>query len=231
MAWRKRSERYWKRWKRGSTAGFSWRWPWEAGPGAWPGPIAIEEKRDELDIEGWDLRKALKLLREWNPSLYEWFSSPVCYRNTQEADAIRALLPQYFNAQKTLHCYLGLANRVYKSFLQGETVAAKRYLHTVWCVLICRWTLDRGTPPPLSFDVLVQAEMDGAVKPAVKALAKLRRTSLTQDQIPRIASLERYIEEQMSAISQAITERSWDTQPKIPWETLNALFLRSIQAP
>ena len=35
---------------------------------------------DQLDIIGWDLKKALTLLHGSNPSLYEWFASPIVYR-------------------------------------------------------------------------------------------------------------------------------------------------------
>ena len=41
----------------------------------------IEWKLDDvLDISGWDIQKALRLMRESNPSLMEWLSSPIFYR-------------------------------------------------------------------------------------------------------------------------------------------------------
>ena len=36
----------------------------------------------DLDINGWDLSKTLRLLRASNPTLFEWFSSPVVYRES-----------------------------------------------------------------------------------------------------------------------------------------------------
>lgn len=35
---------------------------------------------DELDVSGWELRKALQLLHRSNPTLLEWLNSPVVYR-------------------------------------------------------------------------------------------------------------------------------------------------------
>lgn len=35
---------------------------------------------DELDINGWELRKALGLLKKGNATLIEWLDSPVVYR-------------------------------------------------------------------------------------------------------------------------------------------------------
>ncbi len=191
-------------------------------------PEVIEERREEMDIEGRDLRKALKLLREGNPSLYEWFSSPIRYRNTPEAAAIRALQPKYFDPRKILHCYLGMGDRVHKSFLKDEMVPVKRYLHVIWCVLICRWTLDKGSPPPLLYEKLVPAVLDPELVPTVRDLIQRRRNILSQGSVPRIASLDRYLDDQLSAISREGREKTWRKMEKIPWETLDELFLQIV---
>jgi hypothetical protein len=62
-------------------------------PRDWYLSIDVEDKRDvierpindELDISGWDLRKALKLLRKSNPPLLEWLSSPIIYKETKDS--------------------------------------------------------------------------------------------------------------------------------------------------
>jgi predicted nucleotidyltransferase len=36
-----------------------------------------------LDINGWDFRKSLKLLLKGNPVLFEWLASPIVYREDQ----------------------------------------------------------------------------------------------------------------------------------------------------
>ena len=35
---------------------------------------------DVLDISGWDLKKALQLMHDSNPSIFEWCASPVVYQ-------------------------------------------------------------------------------------------------------------------------------------------------------
>jgi len=53
-----------------------------------PGRDVIELPiADDLDIGGWDLRKALKLLLRPNPVLLEWLSSPIRYRWDEAACA------------------------------------------------------------------------------------------------------------------------------------------------
>ena len=51
--------------------------------------LSVEDRRDvieqpladDLDVSGWELRKALRLLRKSNPPLLEWLKSPVVYRH------------------------------------------------------------------------------------------------------------------------------------------------------
>ena len=50
-----------------------------------PSKDVIEWQLDEvLDINGWDLKKALLALSKGNPNVMEWANSPVIYRKTEE---------------------------------------------------------------------------------------------------------------------------------------------------
>jgi len=50
-----------------------------------PGRDVIEQPiSGDLDVNGWDLRKTLQLLRQSNPTLLEWLRSPIVY--LEEAD-------------------------------------------------------------------------------------------------------------------------------------------------
>lgn len=44
---------------------------------------------DVLDINGWDLKKALKQFARGNATLFEWSGSPIVYRTTDEWNRIR----------------------------------------------------------------------------------------------------------------------------------------------
>ena len=70
----------------------------------------IEWQLDEmLDINGWDLQKALRLLHNSNPTLFEWFSSPIVYRETPFAEEFRSVMRQYFCSKRGLTHYLSMA--------------------------------------------------------------------------------------------------------------------------
>ena len=108
---------------------------------------------DELDINGWDLDKTLRLLYKSNPTLFEWFSSPVVYRKTGFSDRIAPLLKEYFTPSNSIYHYLGTAKSNYVAYIRGkEEVKAKKYFYALRPLLVCRWIIKRQCPPPILFD-------------------------------------------------------------------------------
>ena len=80
---------------------------------------------DVLDMNGWDLQKTLRLLYKSNPTLFEWFSSPIVYQETEFADKFRDLMIQYFSSKKTLYHYISMAEGNYREYLQRRFCQSK----------------------------------------------------------------------------------------------------------
>src|SRR5688572_7252344 len=83
--------------------------------------LSIDEQRDVielpindvLDISGWELRKALRLLRKSNGPLYEWFQSPIVYQSDSTFQGeILALMKLYFSPRAMMHHYLSMTSTV-----------------------------------------------------------------------------------------------------------------------
>lgn len=71
----------------------------------------IEWQLDEvLDINGWDLKKALLQFAKGNATLYEWSSSPIVYRTTDDWSKIKEVSKQYFSEKAAVYHYYGTAN-------------------------------------------------------------------------------------------------------------------------
>lgn len=182
--------------------------------------------RGDLDVNGWDLQKALRLLHRSNPTLFEWFSSPVVYLETPFAQTFRKAMADYFSQKKSLYHYLSMAEGNYRDYLKGDTVRAKKYFYVLRPVLACRWVLDRGTPPPMRFSDLAEAELPPALAAVVRDLLRLKMESPEIRQIPRIDGLNAFLEEQMGVIRARL-----DTLPEQPdrgWAELDRLFLATL---
>src|SRR5688572_19661555 len=53
---------------------------------------------NDLDLAGWELKKALKLFRKSNPPMLEWLRSPIVYlEQFSTADKLRKLSKEFFN--------------------------------------------------------------------------------------------------------------------------------------
>src|SRR5277367_4761827 len=100
--------------------------------------LSIEDRRDvieepiseSLDISGWELRKALRLLRKSNPPLLEWLKSPVVYAEDGTFLAgFRQLAAEYYSPVRCFAHYLHMASGNARQYLKGETVCLKKYLY------------------------------------------------------------------------------------------------------
>ncbi|HEX8326509.1 MAG TPA: nucleotidyltransferase domain-containing protein [Hymenobacter sp.] len=107
---------------------------------------------DELDLAGWELRKALRLLRGSNVSLFEWLQSPVVYHEALDFRArLAPLLPAAFNLKAGLHHYLGQLRRGVEEDLLPDAVRLKRLFYALRAALAVRWIRERHTLPPMEF--------------------------------------------------------------------------------
>ena len=99
--------------------------------------LPIEE---ELDINGWDVKKALVLFRKGNPVLLEWLHSPVPYREaTSFAERLRAEGRRCFQPKASLFHYLHMARGNYREFLRRDRVRLKKYLYVLRPLLAWLW--------------------------------------------------------------------------------------------
>lgn len=181
---------------------------------------------DELDINGWDLQKALRLLYRSNPTLFEWFSSPIVYMETDFADQFRGIMKEYFSTQKSLYHYISMAEGNYREFLKGEMVKAKKYFYVLRPVLACNWVLNRQTPPPMLFDELAAAELPEGLRADVDRLLDLKMNSPEVKEIPRIDALNEYLDREIILVKNRIKELAKEQNNS--WQTLDDLFLTAL---
>ena len=181
---------------------------------------------DILDINGWDLQKTLRLLYKSNPTLFEWFSSPIVYQETEFADKLRDLMMHYFSSKKTLYHYISMAEGNYREYLKGDLVRAKKYFYVLRPVLACQWILNWGTPPTMLFSELIKAELPVELIDVVNQLLELKMISSEVKLIKRIPEINEYLDKSILDIKSAVKLLEDNHTPD--WKELNQLFLREI---
>ena len=168
-----------------------------------PGRDVIELPISEVyDVSGWDLRKALGLLRNGNATLVEWLSSPVIYRADERFLAdIRAAAQQVHRPERAFHHYLHMAKKNYREYLQGEMVRLKKYLYVLRPLLACLWIEQRREPVLMRFQNLVDALVtDDELKKAIADLLVIKRRAMESEHGAAMPVINRFLEHHLERL-------------------------------
>jgi predicted nucleotidyltransferase len=130
--------------------------------------VSVSEPRDvieemlpgDLDVSGWDLRKALRLFSKCNLALNEWIGSPIIYVEAEGfRERLARLMPQFFNPIAGVHHYRSMAARALaENFLEG-CICIKKLFYVMRPLLACRWIERWRSQPPTEFARLLAAEI------------------------------------------------------------------------
>lgn len=181
---------------------------------------------DMLDINGWDLNKTLRLLHSSNPTLFEWMSSPIVYRQTDFIGRLSPIMDNYFSCKSGLHHYLSMAEGNYREYLKGDMVRAKKYFYVLRPVLACKWILHRHTKPPMLFRKLMDSELEESLMPVVEHLLDLKMNAPEIKEIPKVEEINRYLDKTINTVRQDIFAYPGGHRPD--WTSLNELFLETV---
>ena len=186
-------------------------------PREWYLSIDVERRRDvierpiedDLDLSGWDLRKALQLLARSNPPLLEWLHSPIIYREDKRVmQRIRPLVHRCHNARGGVYHYLRMARNNFRGYLHGEEVRLKKYLYVLRPMLAAEWILSGRGLPPVEFSVLVDTLIDDArLRAAIDGLLEKKRAGLEMGTAPRIGGISDFIERQLPELEAGAGEQ------------------------
>ncbi len=172
--------------------------------------LSIDDKRDVIerkisdliDISGWDIRKALKLLRKSNPPLLEWLNSPIIYQQRLDiVEKIRLLMPEYYSPKSCLYHYLHMAEGNFRDYLKGEIVWVKKYFYVLRPILACKWIEAGYGVVPMEFERLIHRLVeDEGLKAAIHELLRRKREGLELDREARIPVISEFIEVELERL-------------------------------
>ena len=181
------------------------------------------ELNEVLDMNGWDIKKALQHFHKSNATLFEWSRSPVVYYTTDEwKNLYSRVADRYFSCKSALYHYYGTANKNYHEHLPGDMVRYKKYFYVLRPVLACKWIEERKCPPPVLFDELFDAVLEDEMKAAVRDLLAKKVNMSESDRAPRIAKVDRYLEKKLEYYKALAETMEDDRNPD--WEMLEEAF-------
>ncbi len=132
----------------------------------------------DLDLGGWELRKALRLFAGCNPPLNEWLSSPLVYAAVPEFhQGLRQLIPQYFKPKKAGYHYLRMAQKTLEDNPPEAGIRCKKLFYILRSLFALRWLVVRRSMPPTELDALLSAGLAPAeVLVPVREFQERKRT-------------------------------------------------------
>lgn len=180
------------------------------------------ELDETLDINGWDLSKALQNFHKSNATLFEWSNSPVVYRTTGTWQHIQKETESCFSCKAAMYHYYGTANSNYYAHLLDEMVKYKKYFYVLRPILACKWIAEKKCPPPVRFSELVETVLEPELRPVVEQLVAVKIKMAESEKQERIEVLNRYLEEKLKEYKELAAEMS-EAECK-DWGKLNRLF-------
>lgn len=154
----------------------------------------------ELDVCGWECRKALQLLLASNPTLFEWLDSPVIYQEDAAlATALRSLAPDFFSARKGRWHYRSMAKKTHREHLQGDTVRLKKYFYVLRPLLAAQWIdAGRGMPPMRFADLAETMVTDMALLAEINQLLAIKMAAGEAEYGARFPLIHAFIEHELA---------------------------------
>lgn len=189
---------------------------------SWYQAVDLEERRDvieypivdDIDINGWDVRKALRLYWKSNPAFVEWIQSPITYveKSVFRAGAL-GILPTIYAPEKGTN---------YRGYLRQEIVPLKKYFYVLRPLLAARWVHKTGSAAPVEFEkLLTLLEDEPTVCTEVRKLLALKRDTPELGRAAAVPILNEFIEAELGEEPREVPKKS--RSPQVIGQ-LNELF-------
>lgn len=190
----------------------------------------------QYDFCGWDIKKALSLLRESNPTLID------CIRSTHTLISVHdfqpsalALCSAHLSFRTVVYQLLAYSQKHYTSYLVGiapSLIVFKKYFYVIHPLLTMRCLRANRTLPPLDFRrlVAVTPALDDAIRAHMITLLDLK---LSQKLACATAShltapLNTWIESELTDAAAFIAKMPTHAALRVPFEPFDQLLRRML---
>ncbi|KIA91422.1 nucleotidyltransferase [Pedobacter kyungheensis] len=156
---------------------------------------------NELDINGWDIKKVLKLIRKSNTTPFEWLQSPIIYMEHDHfKEDLWKLCQQYFYRKTNVNHYLGIALGALETGTNAGEIKIKKLFYVLRSLLSAKWCLEKNTIAPMTIEPLITLMPENLME-IVRELILLKSTSNEGFLIKIVPQLSAYIDHEFEKCS------------------------------
>lgn len=196
--------------------------------------VIAQELDGKLDVVGYDLRKALQMLRGSGAALLELLVSPVVYyRNGNAAgdliDKMFDLAKMYASSQACMYQYHSMCLAAMGKY--SKTRSIKQILYAARAVLAMRYLERHGALVPLAFQELLAGALDdegqeGRLADSILKLVEDRRNGRDADESPHLTDVQHFIHGHIER--HKTTKLPREHAMAFPVEVLDSLFYETV---
>jgi predicted nucleotidyltransferase len=152
-----------------------------------------------LDVNGWDLRKAMRLMYKSNPPLLEWLSSPIIYKqDISFIKGLKSVAEKYFVPVHATYHYINLAKKSFDGLLNTENIKLKKLFYVIRPVLSCMWIESYNTIPQMNLqEMMSKVEIDNQIRKMIDELVIIKADSIETDTIRQPIEIINYLKQKL----------------------------------
>jgi len=128
-----------------------------------------------LDINGWDIKKTLKLVRKSNATPFEWAQSPMVYKEMDNfSHQLISLCKEYFQPRHSVNHYKGIAKNSFLSNDLDGTIKLKKLFYVLRPLMAAKWIIDKQEIPPMDIPNLITIIEDKSITNHINELLAIK---------------------------------------------------------
>jgi len=194
-------------------------------------PVGVGKNKDvielplseSLDIVGWELTKALKLLRKSNPSLLEWMHSNIVYiKRFSAITRMKAMQESIFSPIACIYHYLNIAKKNLDQITSKQQITVKHALAILRPILVAKWIRQYNKFPPLDFLSLERLVADELIRTEIESLVKWKQKGNGDELVVLHDKMLSILTEEIDCLNNYV--KNLDIRLPDPTDQLNKIF-------
>ncbi|WP_299737539.1 DNA polymerase beta superfamily protein [uncultured Rossellomorea sp.] len=187
--------------------------------------VIVKSTHHAIEFGGWDLSKALKLLRKSNPSLLEWLTDENVYIEHPTIEKIRKLRDQTFSPDRCLIHYYHMTKRNMEKCLKDDPNGTKKWMTIIRPWLACKWIMKYQTFPPNGINQMIDhLNMYEDIKNTIISMVTSR---VKGKEAHHLKHMEEYLKEDLLKMDRALENLHSDHSYQ--WGGINETFISILE--